>query len=203
MPALEALVERFLGETNTFPVGLSVDSRYSHANWAWDLGGISFPLLADFQPRGAVAASYGLYLGESGIAGRSTVIIDTEGIVRHASGVAVGGKRDLFELLERAREVSAGQSIAIPPPRGRLPADATLYTKQGCRFCDAVLRAMTNLHCRDEVRVRDVVNDPAARAELESIAGVGSKVPALVQGGQVQHESADIIRALGLLYARS
>lgn len=203
MPALEALVDRFVSEANTLPVGISVDSRFSHANWAWDLGGISFPLLADFHPRGAVAASYGLFDEKSGIAQRSTVIVDTEGVARYAAGVAPGGQRNMLELLGHARELSAGRPIDAPRTRGRLSGDATLFMKGGCRFCDSVLRAMTNLHCRNHVQVRDVVKDPAARAELERIAGAGSKVPTLVQGGKPQHESADIIRDLGLLYARS
>jgi len=203
VPALEALVERFVTETNTLPVGLSVDSRHSHANWAWDLGGISFPLLADFQPRGAVASSYGLFDEKGGIASRSTVIIDVEGVVRHASAVPKGGQRDMLELLERTREVSAGKPITPPRAYGRLAGDATLYKREGCRFCDSVLRAMTNLHCLGEVRVLDVVKDPAARAELDRIAGAGAKVPTLVQRGEAQPESSEIIRRLGLLYARS
>ena len=39
-------------------LGLSVDSTWSHKAYAEKMG-IQYPLLADFQPRGAVAAKYG------------------------------------------------------------------------------------------------------------------------------------------------
>ena len=35
--------------------GVSIDSVHSHANWGRELGGVSFPLLSDFEPKGAVA----------------------------------------------------------------------------------------------------------------------------------------------------
>ena len=59
-------------------LGLSVDSVWSHKAYA-DKMGIHYPLLADFQPRGAVAAKYGVYLEDKGITGRSIFIIDRNG----------------------------------------------------------------------------------------------------------------------------
>ena len=76
MPALEALLNRFEA-ANTQPLGISVDSIFCHANWAGSIGGITFPLLADFHPKGAVADSYGLYLDPLGITDRATVIVDS------------------------------------------------------------------------------------------------------------------------------
>jgi peroxiredoxin len=59
-------------------LGLSVDSVWSHKAYAEKMG-IQYPLLADFQPRGAVAAQYGVFLAEKGITGRAISIIDREG----------------------------------------------------------------------------------------------------------------------------
>jgi peroxiredoxin len=59
-------------------LGLSVDSVWSHKAYA-DKMGIHYPLLADFHPRGAVAAKYGAYLEDKGITGRSIFIIDKNG----------------------------------------------------------------------------------------------------------------------------
>jgi peroxiredoxin len=59
-------------------LGLSVDSTWSHKAYA-DKMGIHYPLLADFHPRGAVAAKYGVYLEDKGITGRSIFIIDRDG----------------------------------------------------------------------------------------------------------------------------
>jgi mycoredoxin-dependent peroxiredoxin len=59
-------------------LGLSVDSAWSHKAYAEKMG-IQYPLLADFQPRGAVAAKYGMFLEDKGITGRAIFIIDRDG----------------------------------------------------------------------------------------------------------------------------
>ena len=59
-------------------LGLSVDSVWSHKAYAEKMG-IQYPLLADFQPRGAVAAKYGVFLEDKGITGRAISIVDREG----------------------------------------------------------------------------------------------------------------------------
>src|SRR5579864_2003576 len=59
-------------------LGLSVDSAWSHKAYAEKMG-IKYPLLADFNPRGAVAAQFGVYLEDKGITGRAISIIDRDG----------------------------------------------------------------------------------------------------------------------------
>jgi len=61
-------------------LGLSVDSVWSHKAFAEKMG-IGYPLLADFQPRGAVADKFGMYLADKGITGRAVAIIDKQGKV--------------------------------------------------------------------------------------------------------------------------
>jgi glutaredoxin len=182
-----------------------VDSRYCHANWAVDLGGISYPLLADFHPKGAVAQTFGVYLAHEGFTDRATVIIDRHGIVRYTDTVTPAGRRDIDELLELAKEIASKDTGELPPApeRPSMSKDATLYVREGCGFCRSVLRAMTNLHCDQHLRVRDVTKDPEARKELDRLAGAGAKVPVLVQGGEVLTESADIVKALARCYARA
>src|ERR1700731_5054511 len=63
---------------NAQVLGLSVDSVWSHKAFA-DKMGIQYPLLSDFQPRGAVAEKFGFYLADKGITGRAVVIIDKDG----------------------------------------------------------------------------------------------------------------------------
>jgi peroxiredoxin (alkyl hydroperoxide reductase subunit C) len=46
------------------------------------LGGITYPLLSDFYPHGAVADLYGVLRGE-GFAERALFIIDKQGIIRY------------------------------------------------------------------------------------------------------------------------
>jgi mycoredoxin-dependent peroxiredoxin len=59
-------------------LGLSVDSVWSHKAYAEKMG-IHYPLLADFQPRGAVAEKYGVFLADKGITGRAISIVDRDG----------------------------------------------------------------------------------------------------------------------------
>jgi peroxiredoxin len=66
---------------NAQVLGISVDSTWAHKAFAEKLG-LQFPLLADFNPKGAVADKYGLYLADRGIAARAVVVIDKEGVVR-------------------------------------------------------------------------------------------------------------------------
>jgi peroxiredoxin len=61
--------------------GISVDGVWSHAAFARDRK-IHFPLLADFEPKGAVSRKYGSYLESEGESARSLFVIDPKGVVR-------------------------------------------------------------------------------------------------------------------------
>ncbi len=62
-------------------LAISVDGIWSHRAFA---GGrkLRFPLLADFEPKGAVARAYGAYDAETGTSERALFVIDGEGIIR-------------------------------------------------------------------------------------------------------------------------
>jgi peroxiredoxin len=62
--------------------GVSVDSAFSHKAFQQHLG-IDFPLLADFEPKGAVARSYDMYYEDRGHNARGFVVIDPDGKVKH------------------------------------------------------------------------------------------------------------------------
>jgi peroxiredoxin len=59
-------------------LGVSVDSVWSHKAFAEKMG-IHYPLLADFQPRGAVGDKFGVYLADKGITGRAIAVVDHNG----------------------------------------------------------------------------------------------------------------------------
>lgn len=59
-------------------LGVSVDSAWAHKAFAEKMG-IRYPLLADFQPRGAVADSFGVFHSDIGISGRAIAIINKAG----------------------------------------------------------------------------------------------------------------------------
>jgi peroxiredoxin len=61
-------------------LGISVDGAWCHAAFARDRH-LHFPLLADFEPKGAVAQRYGVYRQQEGIAERALFVIDHNGII--------------------------------------------------------------------------------------------------------------------------
>ncbi len=67
-------------------MGISVDSTACHQAWAKSLGGLSFPLMADFYPHGAVAEKYGM-LNDKGYAERAVFLIDKSGVIRYKEHV--------------------------------------------------------------------------------------------------------------------
>jgi len=71
-------------------LGISVDSVHSHRAFANSLGGLTYPLLADFHPKGAVVKAYGLWREDKGYSRRAIVIIDSAGVVQHAYGIEKG-----------------------------------------------------------------------------------------------------------------
>lgn len=68
--------ERF----NAQLLGISVDSVWSHEAYAKDRN-LHFPLLADFQPKGAVGRLYGVYDDDAGKEDRSLFVIDEAGVI--------------------------------------------------------------------------------------------------------------------------
>ena len=65
---------------NAQVLGVSVDSAWTHKAFAEKMG-ITYPLLADFNPRGAVAEKFGVFFADKGISGRAIAIIDKSGNV--------------------------------------------------------------------------------------------------------------------------
>lgn len=79
-------------------LGINVDHVPSHLAFAESLGGVGFPILADFHPHGAVTRAYGLWNEERGLGRRAIFIIDQGGIVRWAR-VYTGSLPEGSELL--------------------------------------------------------------------------------------------------------
>jgi peroxiredoxin len=62
-------------------VGISVDSKWCHMAFAENRK-LHFPLLADFEPKGAVSKLYGVYDEKEGQSQRALFVIDEEGIIQ-------------------------------------------------------------------------------------------------------------------------
>ena len=78
-----ALYQELLPEFRKFNaqlLGISVDGVWSHLAFARDRN-LHFPLLADFEPKGAVARAYHVYRDEDGTSERALFVIDAKGMV--------------------------------------------------------------------------------------------------------------------------
>jgi len=83
-------------------LGISVDGAWCHAAFA-KARNLHFPLLADFEPKGAVASQYGAYREADGITERALFVIDKDGIIRwsYCSPIGVNpGAEGILEALE-------------------------------------------------------------------------------------------------------
>ena len=89
--------------------GVSVDSPFAHKAFQERLN-LTIPLLADFEPKGAVARAYGVYRDQDGTAERALFVLDTGGVIRwsYVSPVGVNpGADGILSALE-----------ALPAPTG-------------------------------------------------------------------------------------
>jgi peroxiredoxin len=62
-------------------LGISVDSAWCHVAFAEDRK-LKFPLLSDFEPKGAVSRLYGAYREPDGTSERALFVIDADGAIR-------------------------------------------------------------------------------------------------------------------------
>src|ERR1700677_4681664 len=80
-------------------LGVSVDSVWSHKAYAEKMG-IHYPLLADFQPRGAVGSLFGVYLADKGITGRAIAVVDRDGKLAWFKNYDIPTVPDVNEVAE-------------------------------------------------------------------------------------------------------
>ena len=102
----------FVNDLNQFDklnaqvLGLSVDSVWSHKAFAEKLG-IRYPLLADFQPRGAVAEKFGVYLADKGITGRAIAIVDKAGKIAWLKNYEILTVPDMDEVSQALSKIQS------------------------------------------------------------------------------------------------
>ncbi len=104
MPSYEADLARF-AEADTQVLGISIDSIPSHVAWAKSLGGITYDLLADFNPKGAVAKAYGAYRDADGISERALFVVDKQGNLAHVDIHDISKQPDNEEIFDVLRKL--------------------------------------------------------------------------------------------------
>jgi peroxiredoxin len=101
-------------------VGISVDGVWCHAAFA-NARKLHFPLLSDFEPKGEIARSYGVYRRSDGVSERALFVLDEEGVVRwsYVSPIAVNPGADgilsALESLDAVATTSSSSSSGSRP----------------------------------------------------------------------------------------
>jgi peroxiredoxin len=103
-----ALYNEILPEFRHFEaqlLGISVDGVWCHRAFA-ESRKLHFPLLADFEPKGAVARAYGVYREGEGVSERALFVLDSQGVVRwsYVSPMGVNpGADGILDALEKLK----------------------------------------------------------------------------------------------------
>jgi peroxiredoxin len=111
-----ALYNEILDEFQEFQaelIGISVDGAWCHAAFARG-NKLHFPLLADFEPKGAVARAYGVYDEKDGTCERALFVINPDGIIHWSYVSPIGinpGANGILCALEDLK-VKRGTTVA-------------------------------------------------------------------------------------------
>lgn len=95
-------------------IGISVDGPWCHAAYR-EARNLRLPLLADFEPKGAVSRAYGVYDDQTGTSRRALFVVDGDGVIRwsYVSPAEVNpGADGILEALEALvqPEAAAGRN---------------------------------------------------------------------------------------------
>lgn len=99
-------------------LGISVDSAWSHEAFSASRH-LHFPLLADFEPKGAIGRAYGVYREQKGTEERALFVIDEAGIIRwsYVSPTGVNpGAQGILNALEELQNKQQGEKAGQETP---------------------------------------------------------------------------------------
>jgi glutaredoxin len=207
MPSYEEDLYKFEGY-NTQVLGISIDHIPCLKAWAESLEGISYPLLSDFWPHGAVARQYGVFREEEGRSERALFVIDKEGIVRFVDVHDIDQQPDNEEVFRVLRQLEPDAVIPDKPAQ-RPPADEApprpvaarsvlLYCRPGCIDCRLARRFLE----RNGVPYTDVNirTTPGAEEKVRAWTGGPLISPVFDINGRIviDLKRAELIEALGL-----
>lgn len=205
MPSYELDLHKFEGY-NTQVLGISVDHIPCLKAWAESLGGISYPLLSDFWPHGAVAKLYGALIEAEGKSERALFIVDKDGIVRYVDIHDIDEQpdnKDLFAVLQQLEPDAvipdaAEEPDVEPEVLAAGPKSVVLYCRPGCIDCRLARRFLERSNVAySEINVRA---DPKAEAKVREWAGGNLVSPVFDIDGTivVDFKRSQLVEVLGL-----
>jgi peroxiredoxin len=98
-------------------LGISVDGVWCHLAFSRDRK-LSFPLLADFEPKGGVAREYGVYDAKEGVCERALFVIDRDGRIAWSYLSPIGVSPGADGILEALAGLAGDGGRARRPRRG-------------------------------------------------------------------------------------
>jgi peroxiredoxin len=101
---------KYFHKYNAEIIGISVDSKWCHLAFEQDRK-LHFPLLADYEPKGAVSKAYGVYDEVEGHSKRALFVIDEEGIIQWSYLSPTGMNPGADGIIEQLQEMSNTQNI--------------------------------------------------------------------------------------------
>jgi glutaredoxin len=184
-------------------LGLSVDSVPCLKAWSDSLEGITYPLLSDFYPHGAVAKKYGV-LRKDGKTERAIFVMDKKGIVRYIDIHDIDQQPNndvLLGVLTGMDPQAAAWVAKNPRPDLAAPepdADVVMYCTNWCPGCRrARVYFQANTIPFAEV---DITHDRTAAARVRGWANGNETTPTFNLRGQilVGFDEKKLDQALGI-----
>jgi peroxiredoxin len=108
-------MHREFGDYGAQLLGISVDGVWCHRAFS-DARRLHFPLLADFEPKGAVSRRYGAYREHDGISERALFVMDAQGVVRWSYLSPIGenpGADGIFAALDALTPEQRGAAATM------------------------------------------------------------------------------------------
>ena len=111
-----ALYNEVLSEFRQFGadlLGISVDAVWCHHAFS-SARNLHFPVLADFEPKGAVARAYGVYRDQDGTSERALFAIDEDSVIQwsYCSPIGVNpGADGILQALEAMRTARTAEVV--------------------------------------------------------------------------------------------
>lgn len=122
-------------------MGISIDHVPCLKAWSESLGNITYPLLSDFWPHGAIAEKYGVLRSVEGHSERAIFVIDKDGVIRYIDVHDIDEQPDNEVLRNVLRNIQASQGyqpikILQPAEDEELPTGkVVLYCARWCKDC--------------------------------------------------------------------
>lgn len=103
-------------------LGISVDGVWCHAAFARHKN-LHFPLLSDFEPKGAVSRLYGAYDARAGTSARALFVLDGEGVIRWSYLSPTGVNPGADGILNALERLAAESMSSATPPAANARSD--------------------------------------------------------------------------------